>query len=54
MKKIALFADVKNIYYTARQAYNRQLNYRKLRQCISDEGDIFLANTYVIHRSNDK
>jgi uncharacterized LabA/DUF88 family protein len=50
MKKIALFVDVQNIYYTTRQAYGRQFNYRELWQRISSEGDIVLANAYAIDR----
>ncbi|MEH6579060.1 MAG: hypothetical protein V7731_18520 [Amphritea sp.] len=28
--RIAVFTDVQNIYYTTRQAFGRQFNYRKL------------------------
>ena len=54
MKKIALFVDVQNIYYTTRQAYGRQFNYRKLWQQISTEGEIVAATAYAIHRGDDK
>ena len=54
MKKIALFVDVQNIYYTTRQAYGRQFNYRELWQRISSEGDIVLANAYAIDRHDQK
>jgi uncharacterized LabA/DUF88 family protein len=54
MKKIAIFVDVQNIYYTTRETYGRQFNYRKLWQKISDEGDIVLAIAYATQRSNDK
>jgi len=54
VKKIAIFADVQNIYYTTRQAYGRQFNYRKLWQRISAEGEIVSATAYAIHRSDDK
>lgn len=52
MKKIALFADVQNIYYTSRQAYGRQFNYRKLWQDIRTQGEIILANAYAIDRGD--
>ena len=52
--KIAIFVDVQNIYYTTRDAYGRQFNYRKLWQKISSEGDIVMANAYAIHRGDDK
>ena len=54
MKKIAIFADVQNIYYTTRQAYGRQFNYRELWQRISAEGEIFSAIAYATHRGDDK
>jgi len=54
MKKIAIFADVQNIYYTTRQAYGRQFDYRKLWERISTEGEIVAATAYATHRSDDK
>ncbi len=54
MKKIAIFVDVQNIYYTTRQAYKRQFNYRKLWQIISAQGDIIAATAYAIHRADEK
>ena len=53
MTRIAIFADVQNIYYTTRQAYGRQFNYRKLWQKISAEGEIVVAHAYAIHRGDD-
>ena len=54
MKKIAIFVDVQNIYYTTRQAYSRQFNYRKFWQIIKAQGDIVSANAYATHRGDDK
>ena len=54
MKKIAVFADVQNIYYTTRQAFGRQFNYRKLWQQISDGGEIHAATAYAIERNDNK
>lgn len=54
MKKIAIFVDIQNIYYTTREAYGRQFNYRKLWQRISSEGEITSATAYAIHRGDDK
>ncbi len=54
MKKIAIFVDVQNIYYTTRQAYGRQFDYRKLMQRISTEGEIVSATAYAIHRGDEK
>ena len=52
--RIAVFVDVQNIYYTTRQAYGRQFNYRELWQKISAEGEIVSATAYAIHRDDDK
>jgi len=54
VKKITIFVDVQNIYYTTRQAYGRQFNYRKLWQQISTEGEIISATAYAIHRNDDQ
>ena len=54
MKKVAVFVDVQNIYYTTRQAYGRQFNYRKLWQRISAGGEIISATAYAIHRGDEK
>jgi len=54
LKKIAIFVDVQNIYYTTRDAYGRQFNYRKLWKQVSSEGVIYSAQAYAIHRGNDQ
>ena len=53
-KRIAVFVDVQNIYYTTRQAYGRQFDYRRLWQRISAEGEIVSAIAYAIHRGDEK
>jgi uncharacterized LabA/DUF88 family protein len=54
MKKIAVFVDVQNIYYTTRDAYGRQFNYEKLWGLISSERDIVSATAYAIDRGDHK
>lgn len=54
MDKIAIFVDVQNIYYTCRQAYAKQFNYRKLWQRVSSMGEIVLANAYAIDRNDEQ
>ena len=51
--KIAIFADVQNIYYTPRQAYGRQFNYRAFWQRVSAQGEIVSAIAYAIARDDD-
>ena len=54
MEKIAIFVDVQNIYYTTRQAYSRQFNYRRFWQHISHQGDIIIANAYAIDKGDEQ
>ena len=54
VKKIAIFVDVQNIYYTTRQAYGRQFDYQKLMKRIRTEGEIVSATAYAIHRGDEK
>jgi len=54
MKKIAIFVDVQNIYYTTRDTYGRQFNYRKFWKKISSEGEIVSATAYATERGDDK
>ncbi len=54
MKKIAIFVDVQNIYYTTRDTYGRQFNYRKFWKKISAKGEIVSATAYATHRGDDK
>lgn len=52
--RIAIFADVQNIYYTTRQAYGRQFNYRAFWQRVAADGDIVTANAYAIARDDEQ
>ncbi len=54
MRRIAVFVDVQNIYYTTRDAYQRQFNYRLLWQELLSKGEIVQANAYAIARSDDQ
>jgi len=52
VKRIAVFVDVQNIYYTCRSEYGRQFNYRSLWRKLSAENEIVLATAYAIHRGD--
>lgn len=54
MKKVALFVDVQNIYYTTRQAYGRQFNYREFWRRINKQDEIVAAFAYAIDRNNEQ
>jgi len=52
--RIAIFADVQNIYYTTRQAYGHQFDYQKLMTRVGAGGEIISATAYAIDRGDDK
>ena len=54
MDQVAIFVDVQNIYYTTRQAYGRQFDYRKLWQIVAAEGEIVSATAYATDRDDDR
>lgn len=54
MKRIAVFVDVQNIYYTTRDTFGQQFNYRLLWQELAAQGDVVIANAYAIQRSDDQ
>ncbi|MDP7038639.1 MAG: NYN domain-containing protein [Myxococcota bacterium] len=54
MTNIAIFVDVQNIYYTTREAYGRQFNYRECWKRISTQGEIVSAQAYAIDRNDEK
>ncbi|MFT7041775.1 MAG: uncharacterized LabA/DUF88 family protein [Candidatus Azotimanducaceae bacterium] len=53
MQKIGLFVDVQNIYYTTRQTYGRQFNYRAMWKMLEAHGHINTANAYATDRGDD-
>ncbi|MCY1208879.1 NYN domain protein [compost metagenome] len=54
MKKIAVFADVQNLYYTVRHTYGCHFHYGAFWQSVSAEGDIVEANAYAIDRGDPR
>lgn len=53
MKRIAIFVDVQNIYYTTRDTFGRQFNYRTLWNKLSKQGQIVSATAYAIASNDD-
>ena len=45
---------MQNIYYTCRQAYGRQFNYRELMKRVAADGEIVMAKAYAIDRGDEK
>ena len=54
MKKIALFADVQNLYYTVRQAHGCHFHYAELWRQGAAQGEIVEARAYAIDRGDAK
>ena len=41
MKKVSIFVDVQNIYYTTKQEFNLNFDYKALRKNLIESGYIF-------------
>ncbi len=54
MKTAAIFADVQNIYYTTRQRFQKQFNYKAFWALATEQYDITTANAYAIDRGDAK
>lgn len=54
MKKVSLFVDVQNIYYTTRHAYNRNFDYNKFWQQVTHDRMVVSAYAYAIDRGDQK
>lgn len=48
MEKIAILVDVQNIYYTTRQAFRRQFNYRAFWSLVTENREVVAAYAYAI------
>ena len=48
--KVGIFVDVQNIYYTTKQVYGRQFDYRKFWRRMVQASNITIANAYAIDR----
>ena len=54
MKRVSLFVDVQNIYYTTRHAYTRNFDYNRFwEQATADRG-VVCAYAYAIDRGDQK
>ena len=54
MESIAIFVDVQNIYYTTRQAFGRQFDYRAFWAAVTSEREVIAAFAYAIDRNDGK
>jgi uncharacterized LabA/DUF88 family protein len=54
MKKVAIFVDVQNIYYTTRQSYQRHFNYAKFWEQATANREVVAAFAYAIDKGDSK
>ena len=54
MKKVVLFVDVQNIYYTTRQIFGRNFDYNKFWLKATADREVMKAIAYAIERGDQK
>ena len=54
MKKVAIFVDVQNIYYTSRQVFRRNFDYNRFWANVTQDRQVTHAFAYAIDRGDQK
>jgi uncharacterized LabA/DUF88 family protein len=54
MKKVVLFVDVQNVYYTAKHAFGRNFDYNKFWSTATADRQVIKAIAYAIDRGDKK
>ncbi|MCZ0927319.1 NYN domain-containing protein [Halomonas janggokensis] len=54
MKKVAIFVDIQNIYYTVRSAYGKKFDYNKFWAQATTGRDVVKAVCYAIDKGDKK
>jgi len=54
MKKVAIFVDVQNVYYTTRQAYGRNFDYNTFWSLVTENREVIKAIAYAIDKGDKK
>lgn len=54
MKKVGVFVDVQNIYYTTRQAWGCSFDYNEFWAQLSKDREVTCAFAYAIYRQDEK
>lgn len=54
MEKIAIFVDIQNIYYTTRQQYHKNFNYRAFWDKATASREVVAAFAYAIDKGDSK
>jgi uncharacterized LabA/DUF88 family protein len=53
-EKVGIFVDVQNIYYTCRQAYQRNFDYNQFWAKVTREREVVCAYAYATDRGDEK
>ena len=54
MKKVSIFVDVQNIYYTTKQIFNSNFDYNKFWKKITYDREVVAAFAYTTNRNDAK
>ena len=54
MKKVAIFVDVQNVYYTSRQVFKRNFDYNTFWAQATKDREVISAFAYAIDRGDQK
>ena len=54
MKKVGIFVDVQNVYYTTRSAFKRNFDYNRFWAEVTHDREVVTANAYAINRNDEK
>ncbi len=54
MKKVSIFVDVQNIYYTTKQQFNSNFDYNKFWKLVTRQRQVVGAFAYTTDRGNEK
>ncbi len=54
MKKVSVFVDVQNIYYTTKQAYNAHFDYNRFWSTVTSGREVVKAFAYAVDKNDPK
>ena len=54
MKKVSIFVDVQNIYYTTKQQFNSNFDYNKFWKLVTEQREVVAAFAYTTDRGDKK
>ena len=54
MKKVAIFVDVQNVYYTSREIFGKNFDYNQLWSTATQDREVVTAIAYAIDRGDQK